>query len=842
MIRFPCPTCKTILQAPAQQAGAPIACSKCKSQMRVPSPVSIQPKPGTVPATAVASAQVQPASQPNADTWYYSRDKKKYGPFSWVQMKGLAETGRLQPTDMVMEEGTGKWAAASAVFFSPVTSGNDVKDSKPPVAVHPPTSCASSASEGGSSPPSVIALSDLESKWFGVYKRDLKLVELVIVELFHRLVPKNNSLYTFPNIPEKKLSNAKGTYANVTASELLLGLWDDTVFGSARDGYLITTQGVYWHNSGEDDGQREYAGVQPGEVQAKAEWATYKVFLTPTNYVKAATLHQDGADGMAKFVRHAVAFTLSSKGHESTTHAAAWSALSEAKSKGRLDVVLPEVLQRVLKEETETTAAAKEPLSKRTFQRTEDLDRLQTEIAAWFKAKNYTVTTDKANDVRAVLAGKESGLRTLVGARQKFLVRIERHGTGYDVEIKYGDFKAKSAGGNLATFLVNYVTVGVPYIAGSIESQGVQDEFWKWMELRSGTGSAASDKSGPMLQTHGQVADPAKLRAEDKSTKIVNCVVCHESYSLDLTKYGGKKIKCKKCQGTIEVPMAQADDEFEVVGESPSLPSATTRPASPHLSVPPQQTACPKCGFGYGWDGLICTHCMSQDEVISALSKAIAKAPTASAYWEARASQYMKMEEYDLALFDLTNYIRLNPTNPEIFFARGYIFIQKQRPAEAEADFNEAIRLNPSNPTYLAGRGALLNARGEYEKAVADYTEAVRLEPTNGQYQLELREVQQELKTSVEEQQKVAAAVQKKKGFFGSVFSFFSNWQCPRCGQRSGKETHRQVLDRRQEWRTTYENQQPVQRSFNIETYRLTLVCDDCGNQWHVQDTGEHKA
>lgn len=62
--------------------------------------------------------------------------------------------------------------------------------------------------------------------------------------------------------------------------------------------------------------------------------------------------------------------------------------------------------------------------------------------------------------------------------------------------------------------------------------------------------------------------------------KMVKCPACNETYNLDLDKYGGKKIKCKKCQAIMSVPTAaQAQDEFEIVEDvSPPVP---TSPAPP---------------------------------------------------------------------------------------------------------------------------------------------------------------------------------------------------------------------------------------------------------------------
>lgn len=56
-----------------------------------------------------------------ADQWYIARNKQRHGPYSTEQLQQF-----VQPTDMVMKEGTGKWVAASTVFLpSPSPAGSD---------------------------------------------------------------------------------------------------------------------------------------------------------------------------------------------------------------------------------------------------------------------------------------------------------------------------------------------------------------------------------------------------------------------------------------------------------------------------------------------------------------------------------------------------------------------------------------------------------------------------------------------------------------------------------------------------------------------------------------------
>src|ERR1019366_7361185 len=56
------------------------------------------------------------------DHWYYAQNKKKMGPVSLAQLRGLLAEGVLKPADMVLQEGTQKWRplAEIAGVMSPV--------------------------------------------------------------------------------------------------------------------------------------------------------------------------------------------------------------------------------------------------------------------------------------------------------------------------------------------------------------------------------------------------------------------------------------------------------------------------------------------------------------------------------------------------------------------------------------------------------------------------------------------------------------------------------------------------------------------------------------------------
>lgn len=87
-------------------------------------------------------------------------------------------------------------------------------------------------------------------------------------------------------------------------------------------------------------------------------------------------------------------------------------------------------------------------------------------------------------------------------------------------------------------------------------------------------------------------------------------------------------------------------------------------------------------------------------------------------------------KEYDLAIKDLNEALRLSPSAP-MFNGRGHAWYAKQNYDKAIADFNEAIRLDPALAAIFLNRGTAWKAKNVYEKAIADYNEAIRLDPAD---------------------------------------------------------------------------------------------------------------
>ncbi|MCS5642052.1 MAG: serine/threonine protein kinase, partial [Dehalococcoidia bacterium] len=58
-----------------------------------------------------------------------------------------------------------------------------------------------------------------------------------------------DKLHAFPDLPGSKLANVLKTYAEGVSTNDMLLLFDNTLLGSANDGFLMTDQAIYWHNA-----------------------------------------------------------------------------------------------------------------------------------------------------------------------------------------------------------------------------------------------------------------------------------------------------------------------------------------------------------------------------------------------------------------------------------------------------------------------------------------------------------------------------------------------------------------------------------------------------------------
>jgi tetratricopeptide (TPR) repeat protein len=95
-----------------------------------------------------------------------------------------------------------------------------------------------------------------------------------------------------------------------------------------------------------------------------------------------------------------------------------------------------------------------------------------------------------------------------------------------------------------------------------------------------------------------------------------------------------------------------------------------------------------------------------------------------------RGNAYTTKGEYDRAVQDYDQSIKLDPGYARAFNNRGVAYQKKGEYDRAISDFDEAIKLDPNYASALANRAETYLGKGDYERAVRDFDEAIRVKPT----------------------------------------------------------------------------------------------------------------
>jgi lipoprotein NlpI len=85
--------------------------------------------------------------------------------------------------------------------------------------------------------------------------------------------------------------------------------------------------------------------------------------------------------------------------------------------------------------------------------------------------------------------------------------------------------------------------------------------------------------------------------------------------------------------------------------------------------------------------------------------------------------------EYDRAMADYNEAIRLDPKYANAYNNRASAWSEKGDFDRAIGDYSEAIRLNPKYADAYYNRAVAWRDKGDLDKAIADYSEVIRLDP-----------------------------------------------------------------------------------------------------------------
>jgi tetratricopeptide (TPR) repeat protein len=119
------------------------------------------------------------------------------------------------------------------------------------------------------------------------------------------------------------------------------------------------------------------------------------------------------------------------------------------------------------------------------------------------------------------------------------------------------------------------------------------------------------------------------------------------------------------------------------------------------------------------------------DRAIADYDQAIRLDPKHTAAYVNRGAAWSDKGDHDRAIADYTEAIRLNPEDADPYVNRGVAWKAKGELDRAIADYDQALRLDAKDEHAYVNRGAAWFYKGDLDRAIADYTEAIRLDSAN---------------------------------------------------------------------------------------------------------------
>jgi tetratricopeptide (TPR) repeat protein len=119
------------------------------------------------------------------------------------------------------------------------------------------------------------------------------------------------------------------------------------------------------------------------------------------------------------------------------------------------------------------------------------------------------------------------------------------------------------------------------------------------------------------------------------------------------------------------------------------------------------------------------------DNAIADYTEALRIDPNFVAAYHNRGGAYYNKGDYDRAIADYTAALRIDPDYAYAYNNRGIAYAGKEDYDRAIADHNQAIKFNPDYAYAYNNRGNAYANKEDYDRAIADFNQAIKINPDN---------------------------------------------------------------------------------------------------------------
>jgi hypothetical protein len=131
-----------------------------------------------------------------------------------------------------------------------------------------------------------------------------ELVRQLVTEKYSHSLKGSEQIYSAPNFPARKLANVLKTYAEgVIANDVLL-LFDNTVFGGAKEGFLMTDEALYWHNMKSPFKTLKFTALD--HVMCERSVTVSELSLNNTERIRTGLLAEETLEAVTEMLREII--------------------------------------------------------------------------------------------------------------------------------------------------------------------------------------------------------------------------------------------------------------------------------------------------------------------------------------------------------------------------------------------------------------------------------------------------------------------------------------------------------------------------------------------------------